>query len=97
MLVQIILKFSAAAGMTKLTKCLCFDLSDTLTCNVELLTNLFKCSCSSVIETESQSEYLLLTLCKCSEYFNELLLKECERCCVSRYRNVVVLDEIAKM
>ena len=83
--------------MAEFAQGLGFDLPDTLSCDVEFLADLFESPRSSVIETESESEHLLLPLSKCTQHLHQLLLEQCECGCVSRYRHVVILDEVAQM
>ena len=71
-LIQIILQLAAAAGMTQFAQCLCFDLTDTFTGNVEFLTYFFQRTCASVIQSETKTQYLLLSLCQCTQYFHQL-------------------------
>ena len=60
--------------MSEFSQSLGFDLSDTLTGDLELLTYFFKCAGSSVFQTESQLKYLLLTVGKCIQYLYQLFL-----------------------
>ena len=70
--------------MAKLTKRFCFNLTDTLTGNVEFLTNFFQRTCTSIIQAETKSQHLLLTFGQGSENLLHLLLEECERSCFCR-------------
>ena len=48
--------------MTKLAECFCFDLTDTLTGDIELFSDLFQCTCSSITHTKTQAENFSLSL-----------------------------------
>lgn len=61
-LVQIIFKFSGTTRMAELSKRFRLNLTDTLSCNVELFTNLFEGSRTAVIESETETQNLLLTV-----------------------------------
>ena len=62
--------------MTQFTQCFGFDLTDTLSCNVEFLTNFLKGTCTSVVQSETQSQDFLFSLGKSSENFDQLFLKK---------------------
>ena len=59
--------------MTQFTKCFSFNLSDTLTGNVEFLTYFFQSSCPAVIQAKTESQYFLLSVCQCIQHFYQLL------------------------
>ena len=61
-LVEEVLDLFASAWVTKLSECLCFDLTYSFTGNVKALTDLFKSTRLSVLKTESELEYLCFTL-----------------------------------
>ena len=63
-LVKVILQLAAAAGMTQFTQSLRFDLTDTLSCNVEFFSNFLESSGTAVIQSETKTENLLLTVSK---------------------------------
>ncbi len=50
-----VLELLASAWMTELSESLCFNLSDSFSCNVESLANLFKSLRCAVLETETES------------------------------------------
>ena len=83
--------------MTEFAQCFGLDLTDPLSCDIELTSDLFQCSGASVIQTETELEYLLLTLCQCIKHLIELLSEERKCCCICRYRHIVILDKVAKM
>ena len=62
--------------MTKLSERLCLDLSDTLTSDVELLSNLLKCAGSTVLKTESELDNLLFSGGKSMQDVAELFTKQ---------------------
>ena len=70
--------------MTQFTQCFGFDLTDTLSCNVEFLTNFLKGTCTSVVQSETQSQDFLFSLGKSSENFDQLFLKKSKCCCICR-------------
>ena len=52
--------------MAELSKRFRLNLTDTLSCNVELFTNLFEGSRTAVIESETETQNLLLTVGQCA-------------------------------
>ena len=58
---QIILQGFGTGGMTKLSECLSLDLSDTLTCDIELLSYLLKGAGSAVLKSKSELDNLLFS------------------------------------
>ncbi len=58
--------------MTQLAQRLRLDLTDTLTCDIELFSDFLKCSCTSVLQSKTQCQHLLLTLRQRSEHFLQL-------------------------
>ena len=62
--VKIILQLAAAAGMTQLAQSFCLDLTDTLSCDIELFTNFLQSSGTSVVQSETEAENLLFTVSK---------------------------------
>ena len=83
--------------MSQLSERLCLDLSDTLSCDIELLADFLKGSWSSVIPSKSELYNSLLSLCKCADYLVELLVQQCLVCRLNRCRDTLILYEISKM
>ena len=50
--------------MTQLAQSFCLDLTDTLSCDIELFTNFLQSSGTSVVQSETEAEDLLLTVSK---------------------------------
>ena len=68
--------------MTKLTKRLCLDLSDTLSGDLKLLTNLLEGSGTTVLKSETKLNYLLLSGSKSVKNVAELLTEKRVGCAV---------------
>ena len=83
--------------MTKLTKCLRLNLTNTLSGNVKLLTNFFQSSCTTIIHTKTKTEHLLFSLCQSIQHFIQLLFQQCRCCCLCWYRNIVILNKITQV
>ena len=83
--------------MTKLSERLRLNLTDTLTGYVKLAANLFQCARTAVIQPEAKPQNLLLSLRQGSENLLQLLLQKRIGCRLRRNRNVVILNEVAKM
>ena len=83
--------------MAKLSERLGFDLTDTLTRNVEFLADFLKGAGTAVIQTEPQAKDLLFSLCQRAQHFNELLFQKRKGCCICRDRNIVILNKISEM
>jgi hypothetical protein len=65
-LVQIIFEFSGTTRMAELSKRFRLNLTDALSCNVELFTNLFEGSRTAIIKSETETQNLLLTVGQCA-------------------------------
>ena len=83
--------------MTKLAERLRLNLTDTLTGYVKLAANLFQCARAAVIQPEAKPQNLLLSLRQGSENLLQLLLQKRIGCRLRGNRNVVILNEVAKM
>ena len=83
--------------MTQLAQRLGFDLADTFTGDVELLTNFLEGAGVTVLNAEAQTQYLFLTGRQRLEYLDQLLLEQHERSCLSRFGRIVVRDEVAEV
>ena len=59
--------------MAEFSERFCLDLTDTLTCYIELFSNFFQCSCATVLQTKTECQNFLLSLGQCSKYFLQLL------------------------
>ena len=66
--------------MLQLAECLRLDLTDTLTRDVEFLTDFFQRAGAAVIETEPEAENLLFPLRQSGEYTVYLVLQELVVC-----------------
>ena len=95
--VKVIFELTAAAGMAEFAECLCLNLADTLTGDIELLAYLFQGPGTAVLEAETQTEHFLLTLCQCAEHLIQLFLEKGKSGCLSGDRDIVVLNEIAEV
>jgi hypothetical protein len=62
--------------MTELSECLCLDLSDTLTSDIELLANFLESTRSSVLKTETEFDNLLFSGGESTKNITKLLTKE---------------------
>ena len=83
--------------MTKLAERLRLNLTDTLTGYVKLAANLLQCACAAVIQAEAKPQNLLLSLRQGSENLLQLLLQKRIGCRLRGNRDVVILNEVAKM
>ena len=73
---QEILELSGAGGVAEFTKRFGFDLSYTLSCNIEIAADFLKGSCSAVVQTEAEAEHLFLSGGKGIEHVHELFFKQ---------------------
>ena len=81
--------------MTQFAQCLCFDLTDTFTGNVEFLTYFLQSTGPSVIQTETESQYFLFSLCQSTQHFHQLFLQQGKCCSIGRNRYIIILNEVA--
>ena len=75
-LFEVIAQKLGSAGVTELAKCLCLDLTNTLTGDVEFLTNLFKRAGATIFKTKAKLKYVLLSGGEGVQDFVYLLLKK---------------------
>ena len=83
--------------MTELSESLCLDLTDTLTGDIELLTNLLEGMGSAVLKAVTKLEDLILTGSESIEDLSDLLAEHCIGCRILRSGAVVIGDEIAEV
>ena len=83
--------------MLQLAKCLGFDLTDTLTGDIELTADFFQGAGTSVIQTETQTQNLLFTFCQTAQDIVDLILEQLIGSVLIRTQSIFVLNEIAEM
>ena len=95
--VQKVLQFLGTTGVPQLTQRLCFDLTDPLTGDIELLTNLFQCAAATVFQTKAQAQYLFLPWSQCLEHLAELLFEQDVAGSIGWSRSVLILNKVTQM
>ena len=95
-LIQIVLQFTAAAGMTEFAGALGLNWTDTLTGYVKYFTHFFQCSRSSVIKTETQTQHFLLPLCSIPRTSTSCSFKSV-KAAASAGTGTVILNKISQM
>ena len=83
--------------MAKLAERFCLDLADTLTGDIELLTNLLKSALLAVCKTETQAKNARFTRSQGVENLVELLAEKLVGCCFCGRGRFLVLDEVTDM
>ena len=76
------LEMSCTAGMAKLAQRLCLDLTDTLTSDIEFLSDLLEGTRSAIVETETQLNNMLLSGSEGMQLFFKLLTQDIGGSCL---------------
>lgn len=83
--------------MAKFAECLCLDLTNTLTSDVEFSADFFECSGVRIVKTVSQTKHFFFTRSERIEHLNELFFEHIAFSNLTRRLRGVVLYEVAKM
>ena len=94
---KIILEGLGTRGMSQLTERLCLDLSDTLSCDLELLSNLLEGSGSAVLKTKAKLYNLLFSGGQGVQDIAKLLSQKRIGSTIGGCGRIVILNEIAKV
>ncbi len=82
--------------MFEFTKCFCFDLSDSFSCDVELITDFFEGVVLSHIDAETHSEDAFFARCEAGKYSRGDFAHIGANGDVVGREGVIVFDEVAE-
>src|SRR5437763_9946916 len=96
-LIQVILQFATAAGMTQFAQSLGLNLTNSLTSNMELFANFFQSSAATIIQSEAQLENFTLALSQAFKHILYLLFQKLVAGSICWSKSSMILNEITQV